>query len=151
VPTAAARQKHATMYRPASSWIRLTPTIFQPFNLVCTATVGRLSTRNTSPAFLEVAVCGTIEPAKLRRSKVARTPNSKPALTTKFKSNLGDDGRYMLNQGDMSRLSAVIEKIAPALWALETGEAAGLSLRRHNLGPSENCNNRLSSLRSAVG
>jgi hypothetical protein len=73
---------------------------------------------------LEVAVCGTIDPDDLRRPKVARILTAKPPLAAKLASSLGSDGQYLLAKEDSARLSAVIEKIARALWAYETGETA---------------------------
>lgn len=74
---------------------------------------------------LEIAACGTINPDDLRRPKVARILAAKPLLAAKLASSLGSNGQYLLTEEDSARLSAVIEKIARALWAYETSETAG--------------------------
>jgi hypothetical protein len=72
---------------------------------------------------LEVTVCGTTDPAALDRAKIARIIRRKPPLASKLTSSLGEDG-YSLSASDSERLSAVIAKIARALWAYETSETA---------------------------
>jgi hypothetical protein len=72
---------------------------------------------------LEVMVCGTTDPAALDRAKIARIIRRKPPLASKFTFSLGENG-YVLSASDSERLSAVIAKIARALWAYETSETA---------------------------
>lgn len=68
---------------------------------------------------LEVAACGTVDPVRLRRPKVARVLEAKPPLAAKLASSMGSNGQYMIDGEDNARLSAVIGKIARALWAYE--------------------------------
>ena len=72
---------------------------------------------------LEVTVCGTTDPAALTRDKIARAIQRNASLASKLTSSLGQDG-YSLSAGDSERLSAVIAKMARALWAYETSETA---------------------------
>jgi hypothetical protein len=73
---------------------------------------------------LEVAACGTVDPANLRRQKVARTLEKRPALAAKLGASLKSGGEFMVSQEDGARLSAVFEKIARGLWTYEVGETA---------------------------
>jgi hypothetical protein len=74
---------------------------------------------------LEVAACGTVDPAGLRRTKIARTLAAKPRLTARLAASLESNGQYLIGGEDSTRLSAVIEKMARALWVYETSETAG--------------------------
>jgi len=75
---------------------------------------------------LEVAAHGTVDPARLRRRKVARALEAKPPLAARLASSMESNGQFMIDGEDDARLFAVIEKIARALWAYETSETAGL-------------------------
>jgi hypothetical protein len=75
---------------------------------------------------LEVAAQGTVDPTALRRRKVSRILALKPLLAARLASAMGPNGRFTISLEDDARLSAVIEKIARALWAYEVGETAGL-------------------------
>jgi hypothetical protein len=51
---------------------------------------------------------------------------AKPALSARLASSLAPNGKYIVGHEDGARLSAVIEKIARALWSYETSETAGV-------------------------
>jgi hypothetical protein len=51
---------------------------------------------------------------------------AKPQLAARLASSLTPNGEYEIDREEESRISTVIEKIARALWAFETGEMAGL-------------------------
>lgn len=73
---------------------------------------------------LEVAACGSMDPANLRRHKIARTLEERPAIAAKLADSLKSGGEFVVSQEDRARLSAVLEKIARGLWAYEVGETA---------------------------
>jgi hypothetical protein len=73
---------------------------------------------------LEVAACGSVSPADLRRQKIARALETRPALAAKLAESLKSGGGFVISQEDRARLSAVLEKIARGLWAYEVGETA---------------------------
>lgn len=73
---------------------------------------------------LEVASCGSVDPAALSRDKIARILRKKPSIATKLASFLEGSGELFISKEDKGRISAVLEKIASALWAFETGETA---------------------------
>lgn len=76
---------------------------------------------------LEVAACGSVDAAKLRRLSIARTLEKRPALAARLALSLRPGGEFLVSQEDGVRLSAVFEKIARGLWAFEVGETAGSS------------------------
>ncbi len=76
---------------------------------------------------LEVAACGSVDPADLNRRKVARTLKERPALAAKLASLLRPNGEFLISREDRTRLSAVFEKIARGLWTYEVGETASSS------------------------
>jgi hypothetical protein len=76
----------------------------------------------------EVAACGTVDPANLRRQKIARTLEKRPALAAQLAESLKPGGEFSVRQEDRARLSAVLEKTARGLWAYEVGETAQSSL-----------------------
>jgi hypothetical protein len=77
---------------------------------------------------LEVAACGSVDPANLRRQKIARTLEERPAIAARLAGSLRSSGEFVVSQEDGVRLSAVLEKIARGLWAYEVGETAQSSL-----------------------
>jgi len=77
---------------------------------------------------LEVAACGSVDPANLRRQKIARTLGKRPALAAQLAESLKPGGEFVVSEEDQARLCAVLEKIARGLWAYEVGETAQSSL-----------------------
>lgn len=73
---------------------------------------------------LEVAACGSVNPSDLRRQKIARTLEERPAIAAKLTDSLKSSGEFLVSQEDRARLSTVLEKIARGLWAYEVGETA---------------------------
>ncbi len=74
---------------------------------------------------LEVASCGSTNPTDLRRGKITRTLRIKPILTVRLANSLRATGKFVVSGADMVRVSRVVEKIARALWAFETGQPTG--------------------------
>ena len=76
---------------------------------------------------LEVAAHGSVDPAAIHRRKIAQIMEAKPTLAARLASLLESSGEFSLSVDDSARLSAVLEKIARALWAFETSETAGMA------------------------
>jgi hypothetical protein len=75
---------------------------------------------------LEVAEHGTVSPAEVHRRKIARILGGKPLLAARLALSLKPGAKYSVTSEEKERISRVLEKIARALWAYETSEAAGL-------------------------
>ncbi|MFG3576760.1 hypothetical protein [Micromonospora chersina] len=73
---------------------------------------------------LEVAVCGTVDPAGHRRPKIARTLADNGALAAYLRRGLGPEG-YRMTEEDGRRLVRVLEKMGRALWAHQSQEPTG--------------------------
>jgi hypothetical protein len=75
---------------------------------------------------IEVAACGSADPAEVRRSKIARTLQVKPELARRLEAGFQKDGSFSASQDDDARIRRVFEKIARGLWAYGNGETAGI-------------------------
>jgi hypothetical protein len=76
---------------------------------------------------LEVAICGSADPARVRRQKIASAIQKRPGHGARLAASLSPGRGVLLNDDDTRRISAVVEKIARGLWSYETSESAGLS------------------------
>ncbi|MGA5312298.1 hypothetical protein [Micromonospora taraxaci] len=74
---------------------------------------------------LEVVMCGTVEPAGLRRLNIARTLTRSPALAAQLGHGLQPGGGFLVSEQDGRRLARVLGKIGRALWAYQTQEPTG--------------------------
>lgn len=74
---------------------------------------------------IEVAICGTVDPSRLRRKKVASSIRKRPALAARLAASLRPDFGLQLSDDDVRRISGVLEKVARGLWTYETSESAG--------------------------
>ena len=66
---------------------------------------------------LEVAACGSIDPAELERESIARTLVARPALRAMIGADFTSEGTLQIN---VDRVHRVIEKTARGLWTYET-------------------------------
>lgn len=70
--------------------------------------------------FIECVICGSAEPAKIRRSKIQRTLIETPKLAAKLQASLTRDGNgNLIWQPDLDRVREVILKLARGHIAFE--------------------------------
>jgi hypothetical protein len=79
---------------------------------------------------LEAAACGSTDPGRLGRAKISRRFSDNPSLAARLAMSLRVVDGVTQIEVEQDRVSRVIEKIARALWAFETGEPTGFLLAR---------------------
>jgi len=72
---------------------------------------------------IEVAARGSVDSSKLKREKVIRTLERRPAIAARLAPSL-TTGKFIIQRGDHLRIMSVLSKIGRALWAFETAEKA---------------------------
>lgn len=78
-------------------------------------------------ALLEVAVCGTTDPAGLERAKIRRTIERSPALASRLEQSFSaTDEETISITPEFDRVHRVLEKMARGIWRFETSEPTGL-------------------------
>lgn len=81
---------------------------------------------------LEVVACGSADPARLSRQKIARTLTRDPRLAARLAARMYPGIGFSLSSDDRDRLHAVLKKIACGIWAYEIGEVNHCNIRSVN-------------------